>query len=211
MPILLISNHGGSNGSGRFGSIGPMERDPKTSDRSSDSPAPGQPPESFWRKVLNPDDKRLEEDRQFWSKQYGREVTLAETSEIHHNLFGLVRLLMEVQARQDAIAAGQRVVDDKKVNEIRWTIRGLTGQIEALQKMIKRWGKTDPQRTTLEQSVAVLESQLLAKQQELNAELDCSRPPTPPAADAPSSDLPPASPAAPIRPAPRRSKRSSTP
>lgn len=72
------------------------------------------PPESFWRRVMAPDEKRLEDDRQFWSKQYGREVTLAETSEIHQNLFGLVRLLMEVQARQDAIAAGQRVIDDKK-------------------------------------------------------------------------------------------------
>lgn len=169
------------------------------------------PSESFWRAVMNPDERKLEDDRQFWSKQYGREVTLAETAEIHHNLFGLVRLLMEIQARQDAIAAGQRAVDYKKAGEIRWAIKGLTSQIETLQKMIKRWAKTDPQCAVLEQSVVVHESQLLAKQKELTAELDCSGRQMPQVVVAPSSDLPPASSAAPFRPAPRRSKRPSTP
>ena len=57
-------------------------------------------PEGVWRKVMYPDAKTLEESRLWWSKRFGRELTLEETAEIHHNLFGLVKLLCEEEARQ---------------------------------------------------------------------------------------------------------------
>lgn len=169
------------------------------------------PSEAFWRGVINPpDEKRRKRDREFWSKQYGREVTDEEVLEINHNLFGLVKLLMKIQARQDAIAAGQRVVDEEKVRKLRWTLRGLSEQIESMQKMIRRWDKGDAQRLALEQALFALQQEEVSRRDELTTELSPrdSRTEAPPVSGGTLADLPPSSSAEQAQPARRRSRRS---
>jgi hypothetical protein len=73
----------------------------------------------------------LEKSRQWWSKKYGRELTLADAAEIHRNLFGFFRLLTKLDARQRKIAAGQRVVDEQKVRKLRGDIYRLEDQLKA--------------------------------------------------------------------------------
>ena len=109
---------------------------------SNDPPIPDQ----VWHRVMNPDEKSLEETRQFWSKKYGRELTTGEAAEIHHNLFSLVKFLVKADARQETIKAGIPVLDEKKVSDLRWDIRRLEDQITAMGKMIGRWSKGKPQR-----------------------------------------------------------------
>jgi len=43
---------------------------------------------------------KLEEDRQFWSRNYGREVSIAEVEEIRTNLLGFARTLINWEIRK---------------------------------------------------------------------------------------------------------------
>lgn len=75
-----------------------------------EEPGLSEMPDRVWHRVMNPDQKSLEESRQWWSKKYGRELTLADAAEIHQNLFGLFKILFEEGTRKRKIAGDQRVV-----------------------------------------------------------------------------------------------------
>ncbi|MBI5209538.1 MAG: hypothetical protein HY927_06130 [Elusimicrobia bacterium] len=135
------------------------------------NPKPSHILHGAWQRVMHPDETRLEESRQWWSKQYGRELTLAKAAEIHKNLFGLVKLLVEIDARQEAIKTGQAVVDEEKVARLRGDIYRLEDQIRTMGKLIGRWSKGQPQRLALENARASLEQQAAVKRRALEEEV----------------------------------------
>lgn len=163
--------------------------------------------EESWRRAMFPDKERLEKSRQWWSNYLHREISSQEAAEIHQNVFGLFKLLFEIDAREQAKKAGLAVVDKEKVDKLRVEIVRLQDQVAGLNKMLGRWSKDDPQSAALEQARAALEEAIAVKRREIGAELNVAAPPVPAA----SSDPPRSAPPAPVRPARSRSRRSSSP
>lgn len=59
-------------------------------------------PDGFWDRAMHPDEKRLEDWRQMWSKMLGREYSLADAAEANRNFFGLIKVLAKIDARRRA-------------------------------------------------------------------------------------------------------------
>ena len=167
--------------------------------------------DAVWQRCMYPSKERLAEERTWWSKYLKRDVSMEETAEICHNVFGLFKILFEVDARERAKRAGLPVVDEEKVAGLQRDISHLEEQAKATRKMAGRWPKGEAQRTALEGALQALEEQLAAKRAEVSKELAVGRATVVAAPGAASSDPPPVSPAAPARPARRRSRRSSSP
>lgn len=148
----------------------PSARKEKGRGRIVDLDTPVSP--AMFQAAMYPDKERLEISRQWWSKRYGRELTLQDAAEIHQNLFGLMKFLAEHDIEQNRIKAGGHAADEKKLQAIRYEVRHLEKQIEAMGKMIKHWPKGEPQRLALEQASKALDDQLEKKRQELQAEID---------------------------------------
>jgi hypothetical protein len=119
----------------------------------------------------HPSKERLEESRQWWSKRYGRELTTEDAAEIHRNLFGLIKILVEHQIEQNRREAGGHVPDERRLQTLRYDIRHLEKQIEATDKMARHWKKEEAQRGALEQASLALGEQLAKKQSELRGEI----------------------------------------
>ena len=49
-------------------------------------------------RMTHPSEKSLEDSRQYCSKRYGRELTMEDVAEIHHNLAAYFRILAEWDA-----------------------------------------------------------------------------------------------------------------
>ena len=124
-----------------------------------------------WHRAMFPSKERLEESRQWWSKYLRRDVSLEETAEIHHNVFGLFKLLFEIDARERAKKAGVPVLDQEKVDTLRTEIVHLEEQIKTTQKMIRRWPKDAAQRVALEQALQAMEQEKCTKRDAITKEL----------------------------------------
>ena len=131
--------------------------------------------DEFWHSLMYVGDKELEETRLWWSNNLKRELTKEDAQEIRVNLFSLVRFIVQMDAREQAKAAGQKVVDYQKVHKLRYDIRLLEKQLDDLRKMIKRWSKEEPQRQPLEEAAGSLKKLLEEKQHKLILEMHPER------------------------------------
>lgn len=134
--------------------------------------------DAVWHRCMFPSKERLAEDREWWSKYLKRDVSLEETAEICHNVFGLFKILFEVDARVRAQKAGLPVVDQEKVDRLHREIGHLEEQIATTQKMIRRWPKGAPQRLALEQALQALEQEAIVKREAVTQELNPVAAPT---------------------------------
>ncbi len=55
--------------------------------------------EFFWDSLIHPDEERLKESQKEWEKTYNRKFSLEDMAEIHRNLFGLLKLLEELERK----------------------------------------------------------------------------------------------------------------